>query len=99
MTTKGAELKAADVATDKESARGFMNKCSSEATHLNEEIETIWRFHAQNFISNKEAMRKSIPLNRFGNEHDLKGAAVFLASDASDFVTGQVLVVDGGQSA
>ena len=40
-----------------------------------------------------------IPLRRFGNEHDLKGAAVFLASDASNFVTGHMLVVDGGQSA
>ena len=40
-----------------------------------------------------------IPMRRFGNEHDLKGAAVFLASDASNFVTGHVLVVDGGQSA
>jgi NAD(P)-dependent dehydrogenase (short-subunit alcohol dehydrogenase family) len=38
-------------------------------------------------------------LRRFGNEHDLKGAAVFLASDASNYVTGHVLVVDGGQSA
>jgi gluconate 5-dehydrogenase len=40
-----------------------------------------------------------IPLRRFGSEHDLKGAAVFLASDASDYITGHVLVVDGGQSA
>jgi len=48
---------------------------------------------------NKELLRKKIPMGRFGNEHDLKGAAVFLASDASDFVTGHVLVVDGGQSA
>jgi NAD(P)-dependent dehydrogenase (short-subunit alcohol dehydrogenase family) len=40
-----------------------------------------------------------IPLRRFGNDHDLKGAAVFLASDASNYVTGHVLVVDGGQSA
>jgi gluconate 5-dehydrogenase len=48
---------------------------------------------------NRELLRETIPLNRFGNEHDLKGAAVFLASDASDFVTGHVLVVDGGQTA
>jgi len=48
---------------------------------------------------NREAFLKKIPLRRFGGDDDLKGAAVFLASDASDFVTGHVLVVDGGQTA
>jgi NAD(P)-dependent dehydrogenase (short-subunit alcohol dehydrogenase family) len=48
---------------------------------------------------NKEEFLKKIPLRRFGNDHDLKGAAVFLSSDASDYVTGHVLVVDGGQTA
>lgn len=48
---------------------------------------------------NRDAFLKRIPLGRFGNDHDLKGAAVFLASDASDYVTGHVLVVDGGQIA
>jgi NAD(P)-dependent dehydrogenase (short-subunit alcohol dehydrogenase family) len=47
----------------------------------------------------QELFLARIPARRFGNEHDLKGAAVFLASDASDYVTGQVLVVDGGQTA
>jgi NAD(P)-dependent dehydrogenase (short-subunit alcohol dehydrogenase family) len=42
---------------------------------------------------------ESIPLGRVGGEHDLKGAAVFLSSAASDYVTGQVLVVDGGRTA
>ncbi|MFY4774515.1 SDR family oxidoreductase [Metabacillus sp. RGM 3146] len=39
------------------------------------------------------------PLKRFGSEKDLKGAAVFLASGASDFITGDVLIVDGGTHA
>lgn len=37
-----------------------------------------------------------IPQKRFGLPSDLAGAAVFLASEASDYVTGQVLYVDGG---
>jgi gluconate 5-dehydrogenase len=48
---------------------------------------------------NRESLLKGIPVGRFGNEQDLKGAAVYLACAASDFVTGQVLVVDGGQTA
>jgi NAD(P)-dependent dehydrogenase (short-subunit alcohol dehydrogenase family) len=47
----------------------------------------------------KESLLTKIPMNRFGGDDDLKGAAVFLASQASAYVTGHVLVVDGGQSA
>jgi NAD(P)-dependent dehydrogenase (short-subunit alcohol dehydrogenase family) len=40
-----------------------------------------------------------IPLGRFGNSEDLAGAVVYLASPASVFVTGHILVIDGGYTA
>lgn len=36
------------------------------------------------------------PMHRFGNPHELVGAAVLLSSDAASFITGQCLAVDGG---
>jgi len=36
------------------------------------------------------------PMGRFGNAEELIGAAVLLASDASSFITGQCIAVDGG---
>ncbi len=43
----------------------------------------------------KEMLRQT-PLRRLGEPHDLVGVALFLASPASDFVTGQNIIVDGG---
>ncbi|MDM5305365.1 SDR family oxidoreductase [Peribacillus frigoritolerans] len=47
----------------------------------------------------KNPILNSTPLKRLGSDDDLKGAAVFLASKASDFVTGNILIVDGGSHA
>ena len=47
----------------------------------------------------KEQILGEIPLHRPGGDNDLKGPIVFLASDASDFVTGAILSVDGGRTA
>lgn len=44
----------------------------------------------------EDAIKQFTPLGRLGSEDDLKGLAVLLASDASGYITGQVIAVDGG---
>ncbi|MFX0210320.1 MAG: SDR family NAD(P)-dependent oxidoreductase, partial [Candidatus Hodarchaeota archaeon] len=43
-----------------------------------------------------QSMKNRIPLGRWGFPDDLIGAIVYFASDASNFITGQILYVDGG---
>ena len=50
----------------------------------------------QNNPERYEAILERIPAGRWGNIDDFKGPVVFLASSASDFVNGEILVVDGG---
>jgi 3-oxoacyl-[acyl-carrier protein] reductase len=44
----------------------------------------------------RDELLKKIPLNSFGKPEDIASAAVFLASPAARYITGQVLTVDGG---
>lgn len=46
----------------------------------------------------KEKMTETIPLGRIGQTKDIANMAVFLASDKSDYITGQVFAVDGGMT-
>ena len=50
----------------------------------------------QDDIERSNEILKRIPANRWGEAEDLQGAAVFLASDASAYVNGHILAVDGG---
>lgn len=53
-----------------------------------------------NYIYNTEDSRKArakaVPMNRFGRPEEVASAVVFLASDESNYITGQSLVIDGG---
>lgn len=46
----------------------------------------------------EESIRARSPIPRVGEAGELKGVAVFLASDASNYITGQTIVVDGGRT-
>lgn len=45
----------------------------------------------------KKIIKKNIPANRLGQMDDMRGLAVYLASPASDFMTGSCIIIDGGQ--
>ena len=46
----------------------------------------------------KAEMLKMIPLNTMGNPEDIANLVVFLASEKSDYITGQIIKIDGGMA-
>lgn len=58
-------------------------------------IETA--LHAEMSPEARQAVIQTTPLKRFGKPEDVAQAVLFFASDDSDFITGQTLVVDGGR--
>jgi 2-dehydro-3-deoxy-D-gluconate 5-dehydrogenase len=61
-------------------------------------IETTMTVPARSDAARNRAILDRTPLGRWGTPDDLVGPALFLASDAARFITGAVLVVDGGYS-
>ncbi len=62
---------------------------------------TITELNRKYFEDNPADLQEridSIPMARVGDPQDMVGAAIFLASDASNYVTGQTLLVDGGST-
>jgi NAD(P)-dependent dehydrogenase (short-subunit alcohol dehydrogenase family) len=55
--------------------------------HYNEQFPGVLDF---------DALRERIPMGRFGEPDEIAGVAVFLASDASSFITGTTILADGG---
>jgi NAD(P)-dependent dehydrogenase (short-subunit alcohol dehydrogenase family) len=47
---------------------------------------------------NEASIKASSPIPRVGEAGELKGVAVFLAADASNYITGQTIIVDGGRT-
>jgi NAD(P)-dependent dehydrogenase (short-subunit alcohol dehydrogenase family) len=74
-----------------------------QGIHVNAIAPTFIRTDLNAFLLDDLATREwvlsRIPMGRVGNIWDLFGAAVFLASAASDFITGQILYIDGGWTA
>jgi NAD(P)-dependent dehydrogenase (short-subunit alcohol dehydrogenase family) len=61
-------------------------------------VETDMNVMAREDPSFHESIRSQIPLGRWGTAEDVAGVARFLASDAAAWMTGSVVVIDGGQS-
>ena len=91
MTAKaGAQ---ASHAHDRARARGLRDHRQRDRARFF--ITNIGGGHAHN-PDVQAAVAKDIPMHRVGWPDDIKGLALFLASPASEYITGQEIVIDGG---
>lgn len=91
--------------TSKAAAVNFSRTLASEWGRYNINVNAVCpgffesRMTAGTLDTMGQTLLDKIPLGRIGGEEDLKGLAVFLASEASRHITGQAISVDGGASA
>ena len=83
---------------------GFMRSAALEVARYNITINAVEPGNIltkgmEDFVEPAfvEAQEKAIPLGRLGQPRDVADAVLFLASDDSKYITGQSIVVDGGQ--
>jgi 2-deoxy-D-gluconate 3-dehydrogenase len=97
-------IRVAAYTASKHAVAGLTKTLSNEWAASNVQVNAIapGYFATDNTAALREDQRRNeeilgrIPTGRWGSPDDLAGAAVFLASSASDYVTGHVLAVDGG---
>lgn len=76
-------------------SRSLSSEWAGQGVQVNTLVPGYFR-HRPSVALQDPVIQARIPAGRFGDPEDLVGAAVFLASKASDYVTGQLLIVDGG---
>jgi NAD(P)-dependent dehydrogenase (short-subunit alcohol dehydrogenase family) len=54
-----------------------------------------WNLSPEEAKKAKEELEKALPMNRIGHPDDIAGAAIYLASDASNYTTGTEIIIDG----
>jgi NAD(P)-dependent dehydrogenase (short-subunit alcohol dehydrogenase family) len=87
--------------------RGLTQSMAKELAHANVRINAIapgWVKTDLNKMlwadeASGRAMVESVPLQRWGEVGEITGAAIYLAADASSYVTGETIVIDGGACA
>lgn len=92
----------ANYAASKAGIIGFTKSCAKEFASRNITVNAI----APGFIETrmterlpdevKQSYYKLIPLGRFGKPEDVANLVLFLSSDQADYITGQVIAIDGG---
>jgi 2-dehydro-3-deoxy-D-gluconate 5-dehydrogenase len=92
--SKGGVLQLTKALSNEWAGKGIRVNCVSPgyiATDINKDTRTQERYRA-----NFEAINSRIPMGRWGEADDFKGVAVFMASKASAYMSGENLVIDGG---
>jgi len=89
-------------AASKAGVIGFTKSLAKEVASRNINVNAIAPGFIETEMTQKipekiqEQMLKNIPLKRFGKSQDIANLVLFLAGDESDYITGQVITVDGG---